>query len=285
MPAWSVDFKDHYFGGQIQTRKKGSKPIIGFCGFVPQSEANVRRIAIDALSASGLVTTNFILRNEFWAGVLWSPVGKVQQVRREYADNIAGSDYVLCMRGAGNFSYRLYETLSSGRIPVFVDTDCLLPFEKHIDWKSHCVWVHANELSSIGEKVAEFHNRLSPDEFISRQQACRELWVKWLSPEGFFANFHRHFTEAKTITEAKQGHPVPLHGPVATSNLAFRLDGSEEQALPSSLAAPSALHNSHSMAPEFARSAPGNVRHVGSGHGGRYLSVPTECRAERMDLR
>ena len=103
------------------------------------------------------------------------------------------SDYVLCARGHGNYSIRFYETLSSGRIPVFINTDCVLPFEEWIDWKRYCVWVEEHEVARVAEKVAEFHDGLSDGEFRDRQRACRQLWSEWLSPLGFFTNFRRYF--------------------------------------------------------------------------------------------
>jgi FkbM family methyltransferase len=193
-PGWSMDFGENYFQGQLPIREKQSCPTVGFCGFVPVGETNLRRRAVNALAGSKLLSTRFLLRDEFWAGALGTTRSKIQKVRQEYADNIAGADYVLCVRGAGNFSYRLNEVLSSGRIPVFVDTDCVLPYEDFIDWKKHCVWVDVNDLDSIGEKIMAFHESLSREDFIGLQQSCRDLWVQWLSPEGFFANFHRHFT-------------------------------------------------------------------------------------------
>jgi len=114
-------------------------------------------------------------------------------VRREYVQNIVESDYVVCTRGAGNFSYRLYETLSCGRIPVFVDTDCVLPYDFLVDWREHCVWVEEDDLPQIGERVLEFHEGLGEKEFVELQHHCRRFWEQYISPEGFFSNFHRHF--------------------------------------------------------------------------------------------
>jgi len=198
VPGWSVDFGESYFHGQISIREKQSHPTVGFCGFVPVDETNVCRRAIDALSGSNLLRTHFLLRPEFWAGALGTTRGRIQKVRQEYADNIAGTDYALCVRGAGNFSYRFYEVLSSGRIPVFVDTECVLPYEHFIDWRKYCVWVDVNDVDSIDEKIMAFHESLSSQDFIDLQQACRDLWVNWLSPEGFFVNFHRHFSGVST---------------------------------------------------------------------------------------
>jgi len=118
-----------------------------------------------------------------------------QQWRRNFVDNMIDGDYVLCTRGFGNFSYRLYEALCCGRIPVFVNTDCVLPYEHLIDWRQYCVWVEEYEIDMIGDIVARFHAGLSDTDFHDLQRACRRLWDEWLSPTGFFANFHRHFPD------------------------------------------------------------------------------------------
>ena len=104
------------------------------------------------------------------------------------------SDYVLCVRGDGNYSIRFYETLCCGRIPVFINTDCVLPYDFEIDWKDYCIWINQNELHLIDEKIAEFHEKISDKDFIDLQHECCKLWKNWLSPEGFFTNFHKHFS-------------------------------------------------------------------------------------------
>jgi hypothetical protein len=123
----------------------------------------------------------------------------MQKVRREYVENMVESDYILCARGAGNFSYRLYETLSCGRIPVFIDTDCVLPYEFAIDWRDYVVWVDERDVDNVAERVVEFHERLSEQEFRELQQECRRLWETHIAPQGFFANFHRHFDRASAV--------------------------------------------------------------------------------------
>jgi hypothetical protein len=157
---------------------------------------STRAAALEAVSRSHDVQTNFILRDKWFNGAFEG--GRLNRAlmdesRREYVENIFGSDYVLCTRGSGNYSIRFYETLSSGRIPVFVNTDCVLPFEEWVDWKQYCVWVEARDVSHIPDKVAEFHESLSPDEFKDRQRASRGLWEEWLSPYGFFKNLRRYF--------------------------------------------------------------------------------------------
>jgi Exostosin family. len=80
---------------------------------------------------------------------------------------------------------RLYETLCLGRIPLFINTDCVLPFENNIDWKELCLWVDENDLDRIGEIVLDFHSSISKEEFKDKQLYAREVWEKYLSKEGF----------------------------------------------------------------------------------------------------
>jgi len=147
------------------------------------------------VDADRRLESNFILRGTFWAGAVGDS-SSLMEARREYVRNMEESDYVLCVRGIGNFSYRLYETLSMGRIPIFVDTDCVLPLDFEIDWRDYCVWVDTDEIDRIGDRVLEFQESLGEAEFEERQSACRRLWETRISPEGFFASFHRHFEAA-----------------------------------------------------------------------------------------
>lgn len=191
MPAWSIDFVERYFDSHLSIRHKPLRPAVSFCGLVPPAP-HVRHLVLNRLLRSNLIQTNFIIRDKFWGGALGNKENELI-VRQEYVNNMINGDYVLCMRGAGNFSYRLYETLSCGRIPVFVDTDCVLPYEEFIDWKRYCVWVDQKDIECIDEIIMDFHSKLSDQDFVELQYKCRKLWEDWLSPQGFFANFYRHF--------------------------------------------------------------------------------------------
>jgi hypothetical protein len=215
LPAWSEDFLERYLGGELQPRHRHGRPVVGFCGNtlggLPAAtrverllrrprEPQARRLtgerprtrALRALGSERRLETNFVLRGNFLAGALGDPAALVE-TRGEYVQNMLQSDYILCVRGIGNFSYRLYETLSLGRIPVFVDTECVLPLEFEIDWRDHCVWVEEDEIDVIGDRILAFHESVNDTEFEERQRACRRLWETRISPQGFFASFHRHF--------------------------------------------------------------------------------------------
>jgi hypothetical protein len=234
LPGLHEDLLD----GGVEVREYAKPPIVSFCGFVffedraaslsarlrraaaegkrwalerlgrpSERDVYVRARAVEALlHERRFVRPELVLRSQGGGGGQSDPVGDAfrpwEDVRREYVRSIVESDYVLCTRGIGNWSYRLYETLCLGRIPVFVDTDCVLPYDFELDWREHVVWVDRRDVGRIGEIVAAFHERLGADGFAARQRAARRLWEERLSPEGFFANFHRHFPARMAASRA-----------------------------------------------------------------------------------
>lgn len=225
LPAWSEDFVEKYCQGKLQLRQYRPTPIVSYCGlssnfkeklkneigrklfprFQPSGHY-LRWQVLKKLSKDKNIKTSFIIRREFWNGLFrknkWNKKAAFRS-RYEFVQNIIDSDYVLCTRGSGNFSYRLYEILSLGRIPIFIDTDCVLPYNSYIDWKKFVVWVDQKEIGRVAERVADFHTSLSPVDFQKLQLACRKLWEEWLSPQGFFANFHKHFTDSVCSSDTK----------------------------------------------------------------------------------
>jgi hypothetical protein len=208
MPIWMRDEVEASCGGELPLRPKRTRPVVGFDGFpgrgalgrafglLVDKPYRTRARALHLLSQSAAIKTNFVFRTDWFNGVFKVGVDSksLETSRQEFFRNMFESDYILCTRGWGNYSIRFYETLSCGRIPIFINTDCVLPFEQYIDWKQYCVWVDEKDLPHLPERVMEFHERLSPQGFEDLQRACRQLSLDWLSPEGFFRNFHRHFT-------------------------------------------------------------------------------------------
>lgn len=159
---------------------------------VPPNKGQILRAKVIArLRQSPYLETNFVVRDNSFFGLTDQPELS-QRYNDQYFENIFNSDYVICCRGSANYSVRLFEVLNCGRIPLFINTDCELPWDSEIDWKQYCVWVEENELDRIGDKVRDFHQQLTPDAFVELQYRCRDLWKQWLSPEGFFTHFQQY---------------------------------------------------------------------------------------------
>ena len=144
------------------------------------------------LKASQLVGTSFIVREDYFGGLMLDPTVKAR-VREEYIHNILDSDYVLCVRGWGNFSFRFFEAMSLGRTPVLIDTDCVLPLDFVHNYKNLCVIVPEDKLHELDQRVSEFHAGFDHRTYRLQQEIVRSFWVEWLSAEGFFRHLPAHW--------------------------------------------------------------------------------------------
>ena len=88
--------------------------------------------------------------------------------------NLETSEFTFCPRGNGNFSIRFYEALMSGRIPVVLNTDNELPFNKYINWNEVCV-VSDNK-DNLLQDIIQFHKN---NDLIDIQKKCKKIFKKY----------------------------------------------------------------------------------------------------------
>ncbi|MEL7210826.1 MAG: exostosin family protein, partial [Actinomycetota bacterium] len=115
------------------------------------SHVRLRRRVLDRLEASAEIDTDFVAHRAYRAGVtdLTARRDPDEPTNRAFRANIEATDYTVCIRGGGNFSTRLYETMALGRIPVIVDTGALLPRPERLDWDDLAVIVPAAQWGSV----------------------------------------------------------------------------------------------------------------------------------------
>ncbi|MCL6294680.1 exostosin domain-containing protein [Jejuia spongiicola] len=166
---------------------------IDFQPFYPSSIK--RKEYLDLLLISNKIEAQFVLRKKYRAGV--KTIEDKQKTTQEFYQNIYNNAYTFCIRGAGNFSVRFYETLAVGRIPVLLNTDCRLPLSDIIDWKKHCVILDVTKKESLEEQILKFHNSKGEDEFETIQKNNRNLWETHLKRESFFIKFYKVFKKQK----------------------------------------------------------------------------------------
>ena len=216
MPGFIGDPIKVYCGGNIPLRRKNRKPTVSFCGQVEKGPMRMdqiisfyqqvsnafqgmdeesknaviyafRAVVLDLLSCSEVINGSMIRRDGYCGGIdkVHDNDGLVR-VRQEYYSNMINSDYVVCVRGKGNYSYRFYEALALGRIPIFVDTDSPLPFSSTIEWSNHCVFVKERQIMDISEIVASHYAGLSDKGLADMQIENRRLFETLLTPERYF---------------------------------------------------------------------------------------------------
>ena len=212
------DLLKKYYDGQVQIRKKNDKPSVGFVGLADFPTIQLvlliiknclknfhysfqnrlfesgpiiphlvhRKATLNKINNEPGITSNFIIRKSFAEGIR----NNDRNARVTFIDNIINNDYTFCMRGGGNYSLRFYETLCLGRIPIFINTDCILPFHDEINWKENCIWINEPDIKNIGKKILNFHASLTEPQFIEMQFNNRKLWETYFSKPGFCRQLH-----------------------------------------------------------------------------------------------
>lgn len=96
--------------------------------------------------------------------------------QRRYAETLAASHFVLCPRGAGAGSIRLFEVMSAGIAPVLISDDYLLP--PHVDWPSFLLQIPEKDIARLPE-LLEAERPTS----LHRGNLAQQAWQQHFSPE------------------------------------------------------------------------------------------------------
>ncbi len=223
VPVPCEDLLESYFGGQVQLRQKSAVPTVGFVGwgrlsfkqrlrsFIKEIPIRIRGLydaryqamqkgvfwrerAIRIFRASPKVQTNFLIRASY-GGNLRVMGGDAEKSRREFVENIADSDYTLIVRGDANAATRLYETLALGRIPVLIDTACVLPLEDVVNYREFCVIIDYRDLARAPDILADFHAKLTNEQFLAMQGKARYIFQHYLRYDAFSPHLVRILRE------------------------------------------------------------------------------------------
>ncbi len=110
-----------------------------------------------------------------------------------YRDVMANSKFILCPRGIGVSSWRLFESMRAGRVPVIISDDWLAPAGPR--WSEFAIFIKESEVHSI-PAVLENHeaNAAALGAFARRE------WEKWYSKEHVFT------TVVDQLIAARQGY-------------------------------------------------------------------------------
>ena len=162
-----------------------TKLSISFTGCVSSSDPGeysgsgkydaIRRSILYSLLETAPDNCNFTLRPA------WGP--KNREDRINFLANMDNNLYSLCVRGGGNYSFRLGETFMMGRIPILIDTECILPFENEIPYDTNCIRIKPNNFDRVFDVVQEYHDAHTEDELIAIQKQNRSIWEEYFVPK------------------------------------------------------------------------------------------------------
>lgn len=220
-PPFHDDLAEDVFSGKLPLRDKAAKPTVGFCGqgrgSLPEelkgvaykalararywsgrselgpepwaSHLRLRARSLRQLKAAPAVDTNFLIRTRHRAGLeeMIDRRNPFHQTALQYYDNIFESDYTFCVRGGGNFSVRLSETLCLGRQPAVLDTDSVLPWPDNPFWRDTAVL--ATSIDDLVQGMVDQYGRVDGAGLKNQERAAREFWLDRISLPGYLSHF------------------------------------------------------------------------------------------------
>lgn len=113
-----------------------------------------------------------------------------QAFLEEYLDLLRQSAFIVCPRGRGASSMRLFEAMRAGRSPVII-SDAWLP-TPFIDWDSFSIRIAESDVASIPEILRE---RRADAEALGK--IARAEWERVLGPQNLF----HYITEAALMVQ------------------------------------------------------------------------------------
>lgn len=171
------------------SRHKTGCYIQSFNEFISHTEpalANIKYLfSFQGNLTSGVRKTLFSTdfgRNDVLIGrtpPFWDRIGsqEMAEFKRRYADVVARSQFVLCPRGIGTSSFRLFETMQSGRVPVII-SDGWVPCA-NIEWSKFSLRVREKDIGCLPDICLDANSC-----WAAMALEARRIWEEWFSHLG-----------------------------------------------------------------------------------------------------
>lgn len=99
----------------------------------------------------------------------------------------ANSIFCLCPRGYGLNSFRLYEAMQLGCIPVVVTNDFYLPWNDELNWNEFSVLIDQKNIPNM----VEILRSVSQEKINSMREKIKEVYPKYFTLDGMYQNILR----------------------------------------------------------------------------------------------
>ena len=97
------------------------------------------------------------------------------------------SIFCLCPRGYGLNSFRLYEAMQLGSIPVVITNQYYLPWQDELNWNEFAVLISEEQLPDL-QSILESYKE---EQLESMRQKIKEVYPKYFTLDGMYANILR----------------------------------------------------------------------------------------------
>ncbi len=94
------------------------------------------------------------------------------------------SKFALAPRGYGKQSFRLYEILQLGTVPVYISDEHYISWTDELDWNDFCIPINEDEI----EEIDDILKSISDTEYARLLENGKKVYEEYFSLEGMFKN-------------------------------------------------------------------------------------------------
>lgn len=98
-----------------------------------------------------------------------------------FLQRIAKSRFVFCPRGSGTSSFRLYQSMMVGSVPIVTDSKCF-PFEDKTHWDEICICGEMKDLNNL----IQIALNLSNVEYFQMRDKAMKFWDQYCRHENLY---------------------------------------------------------------------------------------------------
>ena len=121
--------------------------------------------------------------NYYFSGQQWNP--SIPDFKlQEFISITKRSKFALCPRGYGNTSFRLYESMQIGAVPVYISDDFFLPWSDELDWNEFCVIVDFKNLNSLNSILSSY----SEEKIKQMAKKAKEVYSNYFTLDATYKN-------------------------------------------------------------------------------------------------
>lgn len=154
----------------------------------------------DAMRAALAGHSEYVIRH---AGNDWGATDAtlLKDKSQAFVELMSRSVFALCPRGYGKTSFRMYEAMQLGCIPVYIYDEAWLPYTDVLDWNEFAVLVHVSEAASLHDLLS---SKTEADIRRMRQRLA-EVYPRYFTFEGTAQQVLRYVaarSAARSLAEA-----------------------------------------------------------------------------------
>jgi hypothetical protein len=116
----------------------------------------------------------------------WSPVVNENEFNL-FTKVTLNSVFTLAPRGYGKSSFRLYEAMQLGSIPVYISDDPYLPWNDELNWNEFCVLIPEKNIENLIDILMSY----SAEQIEIMRNKMKQVWETHFSLEGMYQQIIR----------------------------------------------------------------------------------------------